>query len=62
MGKTKWIQGAVHEKKVGSFRKYAKQHGGMSKGIQAGLKSHNPKTQHRAQFAKAMRSIAKKHH
>jgi hypothetical protein len=56
-----WIQGAVHPNKKGTFTAYAKKKGGMVKGIQAGLKSHNKTTRARAQFAKNMRAIAARH-
>lgn len=54
----KWIQSAVHKSKRGTFTRYAKTKGGMSKGITAGLKSHNPLTRERAQFAKNVRPLA----
>jgi hypothetical protein len=59
--KKNWIAGAVHPKAVGAYTRRAKKHGGMAKTIAHDLHSHNPKTRHRAQFASAMRSIARKH-
>jgi len=56
----KWIQGAVHPNKEGTFRRYAKQHGGMAHGIQVGLKSKNSTTRHRALFAKNVRAFKHK--
>lgn len=60
--KTKWIQGAVKKKNVGAFTQYAhRKHESMGKAIQTGLHSKNPTTRHRAQFAKNMRAMARKH-
>jgi hypothetical protein len=59
--KTKWIQSAVKPKNEGKFKAYAKsKHLSMGKAIQTGLHSKNPKTRHRALFAKNMRAIVGK--
>lgn len=59
-----WIQKATSPKTAGAFTAYAKRnHLGMAKAIQRGLRSPNAKTRHRAQFAANMRRLAaaKKH-
>lgn len=60
MGKKHFIQGAV--KKPGAETARAKRNGNsLGKQINKDLHSHNAKTRHRADFAKAMRSIARRH-
>lgn len=57
-----FIKNAVHPSKVGSFTEYCKRqgYGGVTAGcIQAALKSRSKVIQHRAEFAKAMRSVAR---
>jgi hypothetical protein len=54
----KWIQGAVHKNKKGTFTKHCKAKGysGVTdQCIKNSLKSKNKKTQARAKFANAMR-------
>lgn len=60
-GKAHWIQGAVHPERKGKFKRYEKTHGGVAKGIKAGLKSKSPTLRREAQFAKAMQTIRARH-
>jgi hypothetical protein len=60
MGKTHFIQGAV--KKPGAFTAFAHRKGlSMGAAITKGLHSKNATTRRRAGFAKAMRTIARRH-
>lgn len=61
MPKQFWMQGAVHPSKRGTFKAYAKKHGGMAHAIEVGEHSKNATTRHRANFAAAARTIAARH-